>query len=66
MKAFVDIDRCIGCEFCASTCPQIFQIKEISPDVEKSFPSKNEIPDDILDLAYDVEDRCPVAAIIIE
>lgn len=66
MKATVDTDRCFGCEFCASSCPKIFSIKEIKPDVEKSFAADIEIPDDLLDLAFDIEDRCPAAAIIIE
>lgn len=66
MKASVDIERCFGCEFCASTCPTLFVIKNIDADTEKSFAIDTQIPEDLLDLAYDVEDKCPAAAIIIE
>lgn len=66
MKALVAIERCIGCEFCASTCPRVFSMNEVGPDIEQSVPIEGEIPDDVLDLALDVESKCPVNAIIIE
>ena len=66
MKATVDQERCFGCEFCASTCPEIFEIKELKPDIEKSFAKDCEIPNELIDLAFDIESNCPAAAIIIE
>lgn len=62
MKAFVDRDGCIGCQACAGTCPEVFSMD----DDNISVPIKEDIPEDVLDLAKDARDGCPVSVISIK
>lgn len=62
MKAYVDRDTCIGCEACEGTCPEVFKLD----DENKSVPIKDEIPENLLDLAKEAEEGCPVDAITVK
>lgn len=62
MKATVDRDSCIGCELCASICPEVFEID----DEQIAIVIADPIPSDVEDLAKEAEDSCPTSAISIE
>lgn len=59
MKAFVDKDVCIGCGACEATCPEIFSIE----DDGLAVAVDTEIASDLIELAEDACDGCPVNAI---
>ena len=59
MKALVDRDACIGCEMCVGICPEVFSMD----DEGISVAIDEEIDTDILELAEEAMDDCPVGAI---
>ena len=59
MKALVDRDACIGCETCVGICPEVFSMD----DEGISVAIDEEIDTDILELAEEAMDDCPVGAI---
>ena len=61
MKAYVDDNTCIGCGACVGVCDQIFHMT----DEGISHAIEGDIPEDILSLAEDARDSCPVDAISI-
>ena len=62
MKANVDKDTCIGCGLCPEVCPEIFKMDEDG----KAVASPEEVKQDLIESAKDVEDQCPVSAIKVE
>ena len=59
MKALVDRNACIGCETCVGICPEVFSMD----DEGISVAIDEEIDIDILELAEEAMDDCPVGAI---
>ena len=62
MKALVDRNACIGCETCVGICPEVFSMD----DEGISVAIDEEIDTDILELAEEATDDCPVGAITME
>lgn len=62
MKATVDQDGCIGCGLCADICPEVFQMNDVGL-AEAYVP---EVPSDLIDLANEAADSCPVSVITVE
>lgn len=59
MKASVDQEGCIGCELCASTCPEVFSMN----DDGKAEAIEDDIPEEYESDAEDARDGCPVSVI---
>ena len=59
MKALVDRNACIGCETCVGICPEVFSMD----DEGISVAIDEEIGTDVLELAKEAMDDCPVGAI---
>ena len=59
MKALVDRNACIGCETCVGICPEVFSMD----DEGISVAIDEEIGTDVLELAKEAMDVCPVGAI---
>lgn len=62
MKAFIDRDACIGCELCASICPEVFEMD----DENIAVVIVDSIAEDLKDSAQEAADSCPTDAITIE
>lgn len=62
MKTYVDQDTCIGCELCASMCPEVYTMN----DDGKSVAIEGDVPDNLKDSANEAANSCPVDAIEIE
>jgi conserved domain protein len=58
MKYVVN-DSCIGCGFCAGTCPEVFSMN----DEGIAVAIETDVPDDAIDTAAEAMDGCPVGAI---
>ena len=61
MKASVDRELCTGCELCASTCPDIFEIEDDFAKVKVDV-----IPEGAEECVQQASEDCPVEAIKIE
>jgi ferredoxin len=60
MKVRIDEDLCTGCELCAASVPEVFEMGDdvatvISPDV----------PPELEDAVKEAAEDCPVEAIIV-
>ena len=62
MKANVDREACIGCELCASICPEVFEMD----DDQIATVIANPIPEDEENNAVEAEESCPTEAITIK
>ena len=63
MNVEVDKDLCIGCGFCASTMPSVFELDDdgLSQVIKKENEEEN-TKEDILEVA----EGCPTNAILVE
>lgn len=57
MKFTVDQETCIGCGACEGTCPEVFEVDDVS-SVKLA-----DIPGELQDSALEAEAGCPVDAI---
>ncbi len=62
MKAYVDDDLCIGCGTCPEVCPDVFHMT----DEGIAHAIDGDIPEDVLGIAKQARDSCPVEAIDID
>ncbi len=60
-KAIIDRDGCIGCGFCADTCPEVFLI-----DADGKALAFADIIPEYEESAMTAIDGCPVGVITIE
>ena len=60
MKVKVDPDICIGCGLCASTCPEVFEMKD-----DKAVVIIAVVPKNVEEACKKATDECPVTAIFI-
>lgn len=62
MKAYVDKDTCVGCGLCPSICGDVFEMR----DDGKAHVIVDSVPEEVIHLAEEARDSCPVAAIEVE
>ena len=62
MKATINREGCIGCELCASTCPEVFRMA----DDGLAEVYVDSIPKDAEDSAIEAQDGCPVSVIAVD
>lgn len=61
MTTIVDPEKCIGCTLCAQICPEVFKMEQ-----DKAAAYTNPVPENLMELAKQAADQCPVDAITIE
>ena len=61
MKAVVDQDICSGCELCAETCPEVFEMQNDTAGVKVDV-----VPPEEEETCQQAAEECPVEAITIE
>lgn len=59
MKVTIDRDTCTGCELCATTCPEVFEIDDDGLAKVKADP----VPAGAVDGAKEAASNCPVECI---
>jgi ferredoxin len=57
MKFKVDADTCIACGACEETCPEVFEVDDVST------VKVDEVPAELQEAALEAEEGCPVEAI---
>lgn len=60
MQAKVDEEVCTGCELCAQTCPEVFEMNE-----DKAVAKPGDVPEDLAETCRQAAEECPVEAISI-
>ena len=61
MRVTVDEETCIGCELCAETCPEVFELKD-----DKAVAKMEEVPEELVESCREAAEECPVEAIQVE
>lgn len=61
MRASVDPVKCIGCELCASICPDVYRMG----DDGLAHAIAEAIPSDVENTTKEAAESCPVEAIIV-
>ena len=61
MRVTVDEETCIGCELCAETCPEVFEMND-----DKVKVKTDEVPATVADTCKEAVENCPVEAIQME
>ena len=61
MKAIIDKDACTGCELCADSCPEVFEMQE-----DVAVVKVDTVPADAVDSCRQAVEDCPSEAIKIE
>lgn len=61
MKITIDQENCIGCGSCEVTCPELFELR--SDGI--AYVIEDNIKDELLECAQDVEEACPVQVITV-
>ena len=62
MKATINREGCIGCELCASTCPEVFRMA----DDGLAEVYVDTVPPGAEDTAIEAQEGCPVSVITVE
>ena len=57
MKLKVDENLCISCGYCASVCPEVFEIEDVS------HVKVDTVPKEVEDAAKEALEGCPTEAI---
>ena len=57
MKFTVDQETCIGCGACGATCPEVFEVEDVSSVI------MDDVPEELQPSALEAETGCPVDAI---
>lgn len=60
MKVKIDVDTCIGCGLCVSTCPEVYKMED-----DKAVVFVSAIPKEVEDTCKKAAEECPVTAIIV-
>ncbi len=68
MKVTIEREACIECGLCASTCPEVFELKDgekaaVTPAYRQGDPSRGEVNDERKACTQEAADACPVQAI---
>ncbi|OGP88251.1 MAG: ferredoxin [Deltaproteobacteria bacterium RBG_16_48_10] len=61
MRVTVDEETCIGCDLCAETCPEVFEMGD-----DKARAKMDEVPEELAETCREAAEDCPVEAIQIE
>ena len=65
-KIEVNKDICIGCGACQAICPEVFEINDEGLATVKTETSITNLSDEVLEMATDAKENCPVQAISID
>ena len=61
MKVTLDVDACVGCELCANTCSEVFEMVD-----DKAKLLVQEVPPEAQESCKEATENCPVEAIVLE
>jgi ferredoxin len=61
MVVKIDEEKCVGCELCCDTCPEIFRMGDNVAEVIIS-----DVPEEQEDCVREAAESCPSEAIIVE
>ena len=60
MKVKIDVDACIGCGLCVSTCPEAYRMED-----DKAVVSVDVVPKGAEETCKKAVEECPTTAIVI-